>query len=275
MNGTYDHYTERYSDIINTFTEDNNYYSFLKRFESKELVLLTGFMKSGNTWLRFLIYHYFLLQKEYNSNNSLTFDELNKIQKHSLENKCISSFDPNYPKIIRTHLKYISGFKSFNVLYISRNPLDTIVSKYHYLSKRETPFRSYPLELRNELLNIDNYVLFEIQNWINFHKVYLDNYDLHITYEDLKRSPEKTLKKVVSHLGVSNPQKELLEKSVELSSFNRIKKMSMSNSQQNGMSKTFNGTFTRKGIVGSYKEEIEEKTIEKVLDLLKLNNIKI
>ena len=50
----------------------------LDKFQN-EKYLLFGYPKSGNTWLRFLIFNYFNLILNKNVTSTLTYDHLNKI----------------------------------------------------------------------------------------------------------------------------------------------------------------------------------------------------
>jgi len=260
----FDHYSAEYEELLEQFPS-NSFEKFLQRFAAKELILQVGFMKSGNTFLRFLLVHYFYLKNVDESlEESLTYLDLNEYQKHSLEKEDQFTFDPNFPKLIRSHLKWIPAFEFFHVVYISRNPLDALVSKYHYLNKRATPFKSYPENIRKKFIDIDAYVLFEIDHWIDYHQEYLQHADSHVTYEDLLSDPINHLSQLLQDITKTEPDRKLVEKSVFLSSFKEIKKMGEKNNLEHGWVSSYQGEFARKGKVGTYKEELRQQTIDKI-----------
>jgi hypothetical protein len=227
-------------------------------------VLFSGYIKSGNTWLRFLIFNYFnLLQKA--DSKTLSYSELNHIQSdqlNALDEKSLHGPKPHFPYIIRTHEHYREAFQVFNkCIYIYRNPLDTLVSAYYFRKKHAD------LELGFEESRytnpIDHFVRYNLKLW----ELHIQSYQkakgvLTLKYEDLHHKPLEELKKVIEHLGYPFDE-NLAQKSVQLSSFQNIQKMGREKNEQFGNGGTqFTGEFTRKGLVGGYKDELQTKTIE-------------
>ncbi len=269
----YDHYSKGFEKLLSDFP-NSEYLAFMQSYDEKELILLTGFMKSGNTWLRMLLTNYNQLLLNPELSEGLTINQLNETQKHSLEKQDISSFEEGQFSIVRSHFAYQPSFDHFQILYISRNPLDTLVSKYHYLTKRDEPLRTYPDDVREQLLDIDNYVRFEIDNWITYHKAYLDHFDIHITYEELKTNPENALKNIIESIGQPIDM-ELIERAIKFSDFDVMKQKAAANNESSGMAKGYKGDFVRKGIVGGFEDELSSETINYVKNLLTKNNITI
>jgi len=248
---------------------------FLNKNNLKKPPLLAGFPKSGNTWVRFVIFNYFNILKN-GAKKTLTFDELNSIQYHQLEHAEVGPFVSNYPKLFRTHQNYRKIFNYFKVIYIYRNPLDTLISWYYYHKKRISPFRNYPRKVKKKLYDINYFVIYELYKWIRHYKLNINNCTLLLNYEKLRVNPFKEYSKVIRLIdkGIND---EALRNSIELSSFDNISKMAKDTNQQYGMGdrQTFKGVFTRSGRSGQYLNELKPEIINLARLILKLNNINI
>lgn len=219
--------------------------------------LFAGHIKSGNTWLRFLIYNYFnVLLTE--AQETLTYQELNKLQHISLLDPLEPKLPPKgFPVLARTHRHYSDVLDQFQKgIFIYRNPLDTLVSSWHFN-------RNLPNSNHRHLEDIDKYVLYYITPWELHTKSYLNQTRfIHLKYEVLKAQPQEELEKIIAYLGYPI-NSSATAKSVELSTFDSIKKMGRNNNQQYGNAgKGFKGEFTRKGITGGFKEELKATTIK-------------
>ncbi len=227
----------------------------IKKFD-EEPALFAGYIKSGNTWLRFLIFNYFNI-KACNATETLTYRELNKIQHESLGDPIEPSGpQPGFPYLARTHRHYSSVFDRFSKgIHIYRNPLDTLVSAYHF-SKNQ------PESKQNSIANVDHFVKTNLVHWELHTRSYLDqNHLLHVRYEDLQKDPIGELKKVIEYLGYTFEPK-IAVKSIELSSFKSIKEMGREKNQKYGNGgPQYAAEFTRKGIIGSFHQELERSTI--------------
>ena len=238
---------------------------------NSESVLFAGYPKSGNTWLRFLIYHYYHLKNGGNE-EVLTYEELNALQNDSII-EGISPLVKGYPPIVRTHQIYFAEFDSAfsKIIYVHRNPLDCLVSGYHFfVVNRNHITKNSPSN------SIDNYVRYNYIRWHrNFDSYYKCNQNiLFISFEKLKRDPIKELTDVLLFLG-EDIDTYFLQKSVELSDFTSIRKMTIDSGQTYGSGpKWIKGIFTRKGEVGSFRNELKETTIKYIKKELSKSNLK-
>lgn len=232
---------------------------------SESPILFAGHIKSGNTWLRFLIFNYFNILHN-SAESPLTYRELNnEFQKDSLgSNVPICGALKGYPYLVRTHMRYTSLFSFFQKgIFIYRNPLDTLVSSFHFNRERYNP----PIDIN---LDIDTYVLNELVSWEAHLKSYLGQQRFFkITYEDLKQDPMAGLKGVIEYMGYSFDTSAGM-KSTELSDFKSIKQMGREQNQMYGNGgKQFKGEFARKGKVGSFYDELKPETISRAKYLFK------
>ena len=86
---------------------------FLKK-HNQQKILLYGYPKSGNTWVRFLIFNYFNLINNPKYLKTLTFDELNEIQSNVMDRGTTNNNLPGFPLFYRTHKVYNDCYKLFD-----------------------------------------------------------------------------------------------------------------------------------------------------------------
>jgi len=243
--------------------------SFKDKKESK--ILLSGYPKSGNTWLRFMIFNYLELLDNKKLNETISFNFLNQIQSNVLEKGLELKYKKNDLIFYRTHSPYSRCYKLFDVLiFIHRNPLDTLISAYYYYFKRELPFHAFPKKLRNKLKDIDFFVLYNFKKWLIYYNKSVSVADVIVNYSDLKSDPFSQMKKIFIKLKL--PLKdELIKKTVKLSSFKNIKVMASKLNQLNGMASkegesNFKGIFVRSGEELQYKNELKAETVNYIIN---------
>ena len=243
--------------------------SFKDKNESK--ILLSGYPKSGNTWLRFMIFNYLELLDNKELNETISFNLLNQIQSNVLEKGLALKYKKNELIFYRTHSPYSRCYKLFDVLiFIHRNPLDTLISAYYYYLNRELPFYAFPNKLRNKLTNIDFFVLYNFKKWLIYYNKSVSVADVIVNYSDLKSDPFSQMKKIFIKLKL--PLKdELIKKTVQLSSFKNIKDMASKLNQLNGMASkegesNFKGVFVRSGEELQFKNELKAETVNYIIN---------
>jgi hypothetical protein len=168
--------------------------------------------------------------------------------------------------------------KSYNLfdkrIFIHRNPLDTLISSYYFYKDREVPFLDDSLNIREKLHDIDFYVLYKINFWINFYDTSIKCADFVINYTEMKQDTETVFSELLRFLDWDFDE-ELVKKAIDISSFKKIRKMGDKKSQKYGNGPkdgSFNGEFTRSGEESQFHHELQEETINIVLD--KLPNFK-
>jgi len=255
------------------FESDKQILEALKKNSHKSPILLSSFYKSGNTWLRFIIFNYFNIKINH-SNTTLTYNELNTIQTNSLEKGQHKPFMKGFPAFYRTHYSYRKVFDYFRVIYIYRNPLDALISFYYYSKNRPVPFHVFPITERKKFIDINYFVLYNIYAWIDHYSRTENKSTIVTSYEKLLYAPFDEAFKVLS-LCTEEIDKEILEKSIEISSFDSIKKMGKDVNQEYGMSKDFKGEFTRSGKTKQYLTELKAETIKKVKRIFKKKHVDV
>ena len=249
----------------------NNYY-ILKRFlnNRKELkILLFGYPKSGNTWIRFLIYNYRNLLLNSDVQQTITYDRLNALQNNIMDRGTTFLPEIGFPFLYRTHKIYMNSYDLFDKrIFIHRNPLDTLISSYYFYKNREVPFLDDSVNIREKLYDIDFYVLYKINSWIDFYNISVKYADFVINYTEMKHDTEAVFSELLRFMDWDFDD-ELVKKAIDISSFKKIKKMGDKMSQKYGNGPkdgSFNGEFTRSGEESQFFHELQEETINVVLD---------
>ena len=238
---------------------------FLKGNEEQK-ILMYGYPKSGNTWLRFLLYNYRELLINPGNLETITYDRLNSIQNNIMDEGTTFVAEDGFPIFYRTHVGYNTSYTLFDKkVFIHRNPLDTLVSSYYFYRNRKIPFFDDINSLREKLSDIDYYVVYKIDGWIDFYKESIQNADIVMNYSRMQVNCEKELVRLISFLDWDLNQ-ELVRRTVEMSSFNKVKKMGLERNQKYGMGPkdTFEGEFTRSGKEGQFYNELKKETINLV-----------
>ena len=198
----------------------------------------------------------------------ISFDELNIQQNNVMDRGSVFLPENSFPLFYRTHKIYNRPYTLFNKkIFIHRNPLDTLISAYYFYKNRDIPFSDDPKNLREKLMDIDFYVSYKINFWIKYFRISVKKADIVMNYSDMKNDTRQELTKLVQFLNWDLDE-VLIKKSVEFSSFNKVKKMGKMQSQQYGNGPkdgSFKGEFTRSGEEGQFNSKLKKETIDLVL----------
>jgi hypothetical protein len=222
-----------------------------------------GFPKSGNTWARFVIFNYFTLLQEDRA-TTLSYNELNSIQNNVLQHGTCFESQAGYPLFYRTHA---CVFKEMNVfdkrLFIHRNPLDTLISYYHWHVKRSPQFPDSPYHLRSRLVDKDFLIKTYLPVWLKHYRVSVPNADFVLNYSDMKKTPFEVFKNLFETLDWE-VDTEKLKKAIELSDFKKVQKMGRETNQTQGMGikSNSNSEHARSGQEGQFRFELKQETID-------------
>ncbi|KMS94918.1 hypothetical protein BVRB_014130 [Beta vulgaris subsp. vulgaris] len=240
-------------------------------------LILASHPKTGTTWLKSLLF------ATVNRNNYLKHDNpLFKNHPHELvyrlENNIYDEVHNHYPRphhlnelpsprLFNSHLPYSSLPESISttkcrILYICRNPLDTLVSLYYFvlniIKKKKGGEDFQPPSLEDFFEDFyDGRAIHGpyFDNVVEYWKLSLEQPQkvFFMKYEDLKKDPESHVKKLAEFVGVPFTMEEeregVIQEIIELCSIKKLKELEVN--KNGAINKIFDKeSYFRKGNVG-------------------------
>ncbi|KAG5527753.1 hypothetical protein RHGRI_028634 [Rhododendron griersonianum] len=244
-------------------------------------VILASFPKTGTTWLKSLLYSII---------NRSSIDQLARNHPHQLVPQLElqvygpqwSFAPPNFPspctspsnRIFGTHLPYqifgkIANSSDCRVVYVARNPKDTLVSFWHMVNTTEMAKRApWPLEDAVDKF-CDGFLPFGpyYEHVLGYQKESIERPKkfFFITYEELQSDTKTHVKKLAEFLGCPFDNEEQVEEVVRSCSIETLRNHEVNKSSD--VSKFFPlplNSFFRKGHVGDHKNYLTKDMIERI-----------
>lgn len=260
-------------DHYNSYKEDHflrkaakQWQALVRKEDMQGPILLFGYVKSGNTWTRFLLYNYLNI-RDNGAEETLSYQELNDWQNLMIHQRVdLGQLSYTSPPVFSTHHGYHASFAAFDKLvYIYRNPLDTLISSYFFYANRNKSV--YSKYLQEELKDIDFYVKYYTERWIRHAKGGLEHADVALSYERLKRDTYQEVRPFIALFEADGiVDEETLRQSIAFSDFKNIKKMGREKKQEEGMGRDnkVKTEFTRSGATAQYEQYLRPETIAAV-----------
>ncbi|CAN1121352.1 Cytosolic sulfotransferase 5 [Linum perenne] len=272
----------------------NGAIAFQSNFQARDDdIIITSFMKTGSTWLKALCFS--ILNTPIGSTkiqvqNGTKHDDNAEDQKKDEEEEiCEDPFAKNHPafyvrtlevqvytqtpfpdlsemaspRLLHTHLMYHTLPESIKksgcrIVYITRNPKDTIVSLWHFLKSRMKPEQG-PCPFNEEVVEgfcrgvVPSGPFFK--HVVGYWNESLKSPDkiLFMKYEDLKRDPIGEVKKLAGFIGKPLESEEDVKKVVRMCDLERLKNLDVNKTGVDPWVNMPNSTFFRRGVVGDWK----------------------
>jgi hypothetical protein len=255
------------------------------------IVWLSSYPKSGNTWLRIFLSNYLYGEKNINDIHTdnvassryylskftgidsqyLTPKEQYKLRSDSYIHRSNKSKKTLWVKAhdaytfhSNTHLFPVEATRA--AIYIVRNPLDVSIS---YASHMDISLEESIVRIQDDdnilASNTKKYskqLSQKLGTWADHYNSWTKQKEIktHIVrYEDLKQDPVQYFRKILEFLDIEINEDKLIQ-SIENSSFDKLSKQEKDNGFREKPSKA--KSFFRKGIVGDYKNVLSEEQIE-------------
>ncbi|XP_017105366.3 luciferin sulfotransferase-like [Drosophila bipectinata] len=261
-------WSQRWCTLSGLYTAD--YAERVGGFQTRDSdVFLVSFMKCGTTWLQELSWlllnqldfeqssKSYIMQRspylEYSSNSPL-------IKMDSIK---ICDDLQSTPRLIKSHLPAQLlpreiWEKRRKIIYVARNPKDVVVSSYHFLTGTGY-WRG----------NMDEYVdqfvagrIFLTSFWshvIDFYRMRSEENIFFVTYEKMKEDLENVIRRLSAFLESPDLSQTEMKNLLEYLSFENMKASTYGNPTariKSTLQVSDDFEFMRRGIVGSYKDEL-------------------
>lgn len=232
---------------------------------------IASYPKSGNTWLRFLLYSYFRGEAKKSGDVEKFIPDI-----HAMTSP--EDLYSNKPLFTKTHFKFSEEFASLmpdaKAIYIYRNPKNVLLSNLNYFKIRgnelvdDRSFIHEFIENKGVKLWIDSYMGSwpeHLESWTTQKTMPV----LVLEYEELKTTPDKTFSDVLNFIG-KTPTKEKIKRAIYLSSFERMQTLERKEKHKDIFNSVFSGTdqASKKGLwfMNSGKSTASLKQISPELD---------
>lgn len=266
----------------------------------KGITWLASYPKSGNTWFRIFLKNLMAGADEPAKLQGIgcsiasaraVFDNIAGIDSSEMSHDEIDWYRPRvyeqlvaendqFPMFMKTHDAWsllpggqpvLSAKATVGAIYFVRNPLDVAVSfAYHsghedfdqtiaQMGSRETGhFCHGNRRLANQLRQLMFGWSGHVESWMQ------SDANVHVMrYEDMKADPLKTFSEAVSFAGLEKTEEEI-DAALDKARFENLQKME----QEDGFREKTVGSnaFFRKGKVGSWREKLNGKQVQKIID---------
>lgn len=183
----------------------------------KNDVLLVSYPKTGNTWLRFFLCNYILLLQ--GKDHYVDFALLNEKMPEVGYNLVGSGeFFGFYPRLVKTHKKFILPFSKKKNIYIIRDPFSTVKSYYAYNKGMQKPFSN--VSTFSDFVNSEN----GIKAYLEHHKSWKEHIGCLVKFENLRDNPYDSFKKIIEYIGLPY-RPDIFQLAIERSDKKAIKKL--------------------------------------------------
>ncbi|KAL3844572.1 hypothetical protein ACJIZ3_001975 [Penstemon smallii] len=255
-------------------------------------VILASFPKTGTTWLKALLHSITNRSSKETTPSSLTFNHpqelipsletklyVNEIQSNGTESGVIK--DPKNTRVLGTHIPYqilvdILNSSDCKIVYVTRNPKDTLISLWHFVQKAKSVEQEpWELEIAVEQFckgvlpfgpYYEHVLAYREQSMKRPEKVFF------VSYEELKEDSKNCVKKIAEFLGCpfegENEEEEEVEQIVKSCSFEILSEHEVNKSSDlpNGFPLPYS-SFFRKGEVGDHLNYLDDEMIRKIDDI--------
>lgn len=221
-------------------------------------VFLTSHPRSGNTWTRFLVANLVYPDKP------ATFLTIEKLVPDMYKSADRTLRRLLRPRVLKSHEPFDPRYKK--VVYIVRDPRDSVISNYYWELKQNSFPEDYPIEDFIPQWMEPAYWP-RIGSWGEHVMSWLatrygkEGFVL-LRYEDLKKNPEFELAKVARLLDVE-PTPSRLAHAVQLSSADRMRSLEKGEGSKWAMTKYTRSDrpFIRSAVSGDWQSVLPEKSV--------------
>jgi len=238
--------------------------------------VLASYPKTGRTWLRLMLAKAIALH--FKLKNADLFDTLGMAR----HNSGIPRITVNHGGDRRPFEKTAdeltfekSVFHNKKVVLLTRDIRDIVVSFYFELTRRIPVFHSKRLVEAGYEGDMSSFLRYErgsVSTIIAYYNLWVENRDLLadlllIHYEEMRRDPHQTLRRVMDFIGLPDVSDAIIAEAVEFARFENMRQMEADNALDSSVLKAANpddpeSFKTRRGKVGGFVDYLSEDDIK-------------
>jgi hypothetical protein len=249
------------------------YYKLLWSRHERNFVCINSIPKSGTNYCKALLANYFSIVYS-RATAKVSHDEVKQLfpNYRAAYIQGTSSYRPPsslmratpYDDIVHGHSTRMVQFFSGKIVFLYRNPLDVIVSRYYYsfkYRKEQSSAAEHPRDVMRPILQeyIEHYAFMK-EHCRRRHNAIM------ISYEDMMEFPLSTFHILLNWLNIPIEQKAL-QTALAFSSFAAARE-----EEKNGgtiaKTKDFTGLFTRSGKIGQWKQYFNDEDLKNIRETL-------
>ncbi len=219
-------------------------------------VILASYPKSGNTWMRFLFCNVVsLLEWDGRTVDHGTVDAT--MPELGVDNLLVHHKYNCIPRMVKTHRRYIPLFARNKSVYIHRDPRDTLVSYFHFVTDRPSPL------FAGELSEFVRHPRFGINSLLAHRASWIDRATATVSYEGLKKDGVDRFKEVLARIELDLPD-EIVNEAFERSRFERVRELEEKTGHPKLGKAMPEVRFAREGRVGGWRERFSDSDCDYV-----------
>lgn len=255
---------------------DQRYHARLKQYVHFSQIdgFIISYPKSGRTWLRLMIGVYLLKQVKTEAT------ELYYLTREKTEWPTVEVSHDDFPmwKPFNSIVENKDAYSKKRVIFLVRDPRDTIVSFYFQYTKRGDKDLANDSQFNGSMSDFIRHNIGGLPSIVRFLNIWAQQRNVVAGfqicfYEDLHANPTAELTRVLNFLGWENPDAQHVKNAVRECEFSQMKKIEKTNSLNNvrlkpPTDKDPEGYKVRKGKVGGYEEYFSDEDIQWVNDYL-------
>lgn len=220
---------------------------------------LASFPRSGNTWMRTVLFHY-IYDRPPENFSELHLGVPDEHMRVPARNVYVGREAYPHARIVKTHNPYQISRKYENVVYIVRDPRDVLPSYWKYMCRQS---KGFDLSFEAFLSASVNGAIWpcswheHVASWKNVGATRVPNFAI-VRYEDLKEGCPQASAKMALGLGLGDTQR--MHDLVAHYDFDRMQQLEATNKKRDSIDKTQPG-FIGKGAASSDMRQRVEDSI--------------
>ncbi len=214
---------------------------------------LAHFPKSGNTWLAFML-------GEVLFDRSIDWENEGRYLPPVGQQNQAPETLPGSGRLLRTYEPYRSEYSGKKAVYLVRHVGDVAVSYFNWLqwwTKVEFDFETFLRHFFEGRIDAHGAWQNHVESWLTAK----ESDRLIVRYEDLRRSPESELTRVLGHLGMSS-QPDRVQRAVENNTVENMRAKEDAVRETVFQGRNEQRRFVRKAAIGDSKEWLSDSALK-------------